>query len=96
MDPFKEINAKTDNTAAKTQAESIALQALQHLATNEEEMQRFSALTGIEPQDFRNLAGEPGFFVGIMDFFLNYEPSLLVLCANQNIGGWVTMKLLRA
>jgi hypothetical protein len=85
MDPFKAINEKNDNKAAYAQAESIALQTLQHLATSEEELQRFSALSGIEPQDFRNLAAEPGFFVGLMDFFLNHEPSLLTLCANQGI-----------
>ena len=58
-------------------AQGIAIAALQHLAGDDDLLMRFSALTGILPNDMRQAAGEPGFLAGVLDFFLAHEPDLL-------------------
>lgn len=61
---------------AKT-AENIAICGLQHLAGDDDLLMRFSNITGILPNDMRQSAGQPGFLVGVLDFFLSHEPDLL-------------------
>jgi hypothetical protein len=61
------------------QAESIALQALAFLASDDELLPRFLALTGIEASAIRKAAAEPGFLAGVLAFFMAHEPSLLKL-----------------
>ena len=77
---------RTDNPVAamnrlmtSDQAESIALRALAFLASDNELLPRFLALTGIEPDEIRKAAAEPGFLAGVLAFFMAHEPSLLKL-----------------
>ncbi len=65
-----------DSTA---RAEEIAVQALGFLASDPELLPRFLALTGIEANQIRSAAREPGFLAGVLNFFLAHEPSLLKL-----------------
>ena len=58
-------------------AESIAIAGLARLAGDEDLLLRFSALSGILPNDIRDAAGQPGFLVGVLDFYLAHEPDLL-------------------
>jgi hypothetical protein len=60
-------------------AEDLAIQALGFLASDPELLPRFLALTGIEANQIREAAGEPGFLAGVLGFFLAHEPSLLKL-----------------
>ncbi|ODN70012.1 DUF3572 domain-containing protein [Methylobrevis pamukkalensis] len=64
------------------QAEAIAISALGHLAGDEEALGRFLALTGIGPADLRLAAAEPGFLVGVLEFFLEDESLLLSFASN--------------
>ena len=66
-------------------AEMIAISALQYLASNEEHLSRFAALSGADLADIRSQASEPGFLAGILDYFVNHEPSLLEFAANANL-----------
>ena len=66
-------------------AENIAISALQHLAGDDDLLMRFAALTGILPNDIRAAADQPGFLVGVLDFFLSHEPDLLAWTGGQNI-----------
>ena len=50
------------------------------LAGDPELLPRFLALTGIEANQIRDAAREPGFLAGVLGFFLAHEPSLLKLC----------------
>jgi hypothetical protein len=61
------------------QAESIALQALAFLASDDELLPRFLALSGIEAAAIRKAAAEPGFLAGVLAFFMAHEPSLFQL-----------------
>ncbi len=67
------------------QAEAIALRGLQHLASEDDLLMRFSALTGILPNDMRSAATQPGFLVGVLDFFLSHEPDLLVFAEQEGL-----------
>lgn len=66
-------------------AESIAIQALVHIGQEPELLNRFMALTGIESQDIRQAAREPGFLAGVIDFVLAHEPTLDGFCARSGI-----------
>ncbi len=48
-------------------------------------MQRFLSLSGIEASSIREAASEPHFFAGVLKFFLAHEPTLIGLCAAQNL-----------
>ncbi len=66
-------------------AQEIAVSALTHLAGDDDLLMRFAALSGIQTTDMRTAAGEPGFLVGVLDFFLSHEPDLLTWTSAHNI-----------
>ena len=66
-------------------ATAIAISALQYLAGDDDLLNRFSGLTGILPNDMRSAAADPGFLVGVLDFFLAYEPDLLAWSAAEDM-----------
>lgn len=65
--------------------ESIAIGALSWIAADGEMMTRFMGLTGIEPDQIRNVAGEPGFLAAVLDFLLAHEPTLNRFCDDNEI-----------
>ncbi len=69
----------------KDAAEAIAVSGLQRLATDDDLLMRFCNLTGILANEMREAATEPYFLVGILDFYLAYEPDLLAWTENDNI-----------
>jgi hypothetical protein len=73
-------NVIRDQSESKASAEDVAVQALIFLAGDQELLQRFLALTGIEAGQIRDAAREPGFLAGVLNFFLAHEPSLMKLC----------------
>lgn len=58
-------------------AEALAIQALGFVASDPELLPRFLAITGIDAQQIRKVAMEPGFLAGVMQFILAHEPTLL-------------------
>ncbi len=66
-------------------AEATAISALQFLARDDDLLMRFSTITGILPNDMRQSATQPGFLVGVLDFFLSHEPDLLAWTESSNI-----------
>lgn len=58
---------------AAIDADQIAIDALAYIASEPDLMQRFLDLTGIEADGIRRAAGQPGFFVGVLDFLLANE-----------------------
>ena len=62
------------------QAKIVALQALTYLVGDENVLQRFMALSGVELSDLRSRADDPGMLTGVLDFFLGFEPQLLEMC----------------
>lgn len=65
----------------RERAEAIAVSALGFVAAEPELLQRFLAITGIDPGRIREAAGEPGFLAGVLQFILAHEPTLQAFAA---------------
>ena len=63
---------------ANSDAEMVAINALAFIAGEPELLDRFLALTGLDPAEIRQSAAEPGFLVGVLDFLMDHESFLLV------------------
>ncbi len=59
--------------------------ALGWLAADGERLGRFLALTGLEPSEIRQIAGEPGFLGAVLDHLLKDETELQAFAADQGI-----------
>lgn len=57
-------------------AEAVAITVFAQLANEPEELQRFLALSGIEPETVRDAARQPGFLVGVLDYVLGGQRTL--------------------
>ncbi len=67
------------------QAKIIALQALMYLVAEEDTLQRFMDLSGVDPSDLRERADDPAMLAGVLDFFLGFEPQLLQMCETTGL-----------
>ncbi len=70
---------------SKGAAETIAINALQYLAGDEEQLRCFLTLTGCNIADLRSNASSSEFQAALLDFFLSNEPTLLAFCAQYSI-----------
>ncbi len=66
-------------------AETIALQALAHIAADEDRIGAFLAQTGLGVDELRAAAGDPIVLGGVLDFLLSDEASLLAFCETSNM-----------
>jgi hypothetical protein len=57
--------------------ETLALQVLAFIASDDDRLQRFLSLTGIEPGSLRVLAQDPAGLGAVLDYLLGWEPLLL-------------------
>ncbi|MEM1378573.1 MAG: DUF3572 domain-containing protein, partial [Pseudomonadota bacterium] len=71
--------------AATEQDYSIAIAALSWIAADGEQISRFMALTGVEPDQIRAAAQEPGFLAGVLEFLLAHEPTLMRFCDENEL-----------
>ncbi|TYC63292.1 DUF3572 family protein [Rhodobacterales bacterium] len=67
------------------EAQGIATEALLHLSRDPEQIGRFLAFSGIGPEMIRDAAGEPGFLIGVLEFYMMDEPLLLAFCENAGV-----------
>jgi hypothetical protein len=70
---------------SRAEAEIISLQGLGFLAREPVRIERFFALTGIDPGDVRGLAREQGFQLAILDHLASDEPLLLAFAQEQGV-----------
>lgn len=66
-------------------AEALAIQALAFLASEPEELGRFLALVGLGPETLRSAAADPGFLAGVLEYFLENEPLLIVFADGEKV-----------
>ncbi|MBL4600589.1 MAG: DUF3572 domain-containing protein [Rhizobiaceae bacterium] len=69
----------------KAGTETLAIQILEYLAGDGEQLQRFMALTGIEIDDIRQMSGTPELSVALFDYILGNEPTLLSFTSERAI-----------
>lgn len=65
-------------------AESIAIQALSHIASDNDLLGRFMETTGLALEELREAASEPGFLSAVLTFLRQDEPECL--CFSSNAG----------
>lgn len=63
----------------------IAIAAFAHIAEDPERVERFAALSGLDPAGMREAARLPGFFPAVLDYFAGHEPDLLAFAAASGI-----------
>ena len=66
-------------------AEILALQGLGWLAGDEDGLQRFLNLSGLDVGSLRAQAGTPDMHVAVLDFLLGHEDLLLRFCEAEGI-----------
>ena len=77
------MNRRIGGTSARADdAQAIAVEALAFLATDDERLGRFLALTGLSPDTIRAAAASPGFLVAVLDHLAEDESMLVAFSAN--------------
>ena len=66
-------------------AEILAFQGLGWLASDEDGLKRFLALSGLDASSLRSQAGAPDMSVAVLDFLLAQEDLLLRFCESAAI-----------
>jgi len=66
-------------------AEILALEALGWLAGDQDAIQRFLDLSGIDGAELRAAAGSPGTAVAVLDFLLANEELLVRFCEDSSV-----------
>lgn len=61
-------------------AEGLAIAALGFMAADPVLLPRFLAISGIEADQIRHAAREPGFLAGVLQFVMAHEPTLAAFC----------------
>ena len=72
--------------------EALATAALSWIASDGEQISRFMALTGIEPEQMRIAASQPGFLGGVLEFLLGHEPTLMRFCEDNDLSPTLVQK----
>lgn len=73
------------NRTVEQDAEALAITALSFLAGRPEDLERFLALTGIDPSTLRQCAAEPQFLGGVLDFLLQDEALMMVFAESEGV-----------
>lgn len=61
----------------------LAISALAHIAADAGRLERFLAVTGLDPSGLRAEAGKPGFAGGVLDYVCADEALLVGFAAEQ-------------
>ena len=63
----------------------LAIQALAFIAEEPERLRSFLGITGLEAEQIRGAAGEPGFLAGVLEHMLGEESLLIAFAASAGI-----------
>ena len=66
-------------------AEALAFSALRHLAGDEDKLNAFLGLAGLDLGGLRQAASEPGFPAALLDFICSDDSLVLGVAAQENI-----------
>jgi hypothetical protein len=73
------------NRINRETAEQLAIQALEYLAGEPEQLARLLALSGLEPGNIRAAARDPRFLSGILDYLAADEALLVAFAAHAEV-----------
>lgn len=66
-------------------AETIAIQALSHIASDSDLLGRFMENTGLMPEELREAASQPGFLSAVLAFLRQDESECLSFSSNAGL-----------
>jgi hypothetical protein len=79
------VKKSLERVAGEDDASSLAIEALSFVASDTMLFNRFLRLTGLELENLREAAGEPGFLAGVLDFVLADETTLTEFAAHAEV-----------
>lgn len=86
----------TETQINQENAETLALQALAFLATDEDLLGRFVAAAGISPHELKNRFRDADFLGGVLDAILADDKVLLSFCTSASVSPETLIKARRA
>jgi len=69
----------------QNEAETIALNALSFLVSNETRLERFMSLSGMDASALKDNASDPSFLAGILDYLLQDETLVYMFAEEYNL-----------
>ena len=79
----KPADNQTDHR--RSEAHTLALQAVQFILSNEQLAGGFIAATGATPDDLKSLITKDDFLSGVLDYLMGREDVLLAFCENIDL-----------
>jgi hypothetical protein len=76
---------KRPSPGTRDEAETLAIQALTFIAEEPERLSRFLGMSGIDVEQIRFAAREPGFLAGVLEHMLGDESLLIAFAASAGI-----------
>lgn len=76
---------QTITRANDAELEFVADACFDFLVSDPEELARFMNIVGYDPQSLKKAIGSRTLALGMIEYFANYEPSLLAMCANAQL-----------
>lgn len=77
-------------------AEILALKAVAFIIQNDELRDRFMALSGIDEGMIKNAVQDKVFLASVLEFFVNFEPDLIVFAESEDISPDVVINAWRS
>lgn len=68
-----------------TEAEIIAIRALQFIIGDETLCERFMAVTGLTPREIQESVADSGLHLGALEFLLQHEPDAAAFCETAEL-----------
>jgi len=75
----------TVNRITREAAEHLAIQALEYLAGEPDQLARFLSLAGLDLATLRSAARDPQFLTGVLEYVTADEPLLLALAKHMQL-----------
>jgi hypothetical protein len=73
------------NRITREAAEGLAIQALEYLAGEPEQLGRFLSLSGLDPRTIRTAARDPRFLSGLLEYVVAEEVLLVAIARHAGV-----------
>lgn len=85
MKKSKPLASNSNYSDNHTENDALAVDVLTWISRDNEQMNRFLALSGLSADNLREAAAEPGFLAGVLGFLMGHEPTLMAYCEDRDI-----------
>ena len=77
--------ASRSGSDRRNAAQALAAEALLFIASDDDRLMRFMALTGLDASSLRERAADPDFLAAVMDHLLQDEAALVAFASDQRL-----------